>query len=100
MQITKTTENETMTMAVEGRLDAATSVSFDAEVTGVAETVKDLVFDFAKLDFISSAGLRVIVNAYKTMKGRGGSVKVANPNATVLNVLKLTGLGSILGLGA
>ena len=99
MQITKTTENDTLTMAVEGRLDAMTSAAFDAEVTGIPAEVRNLVFDFATLDFISSAGLRVIVNAYKTMKGRGGGVKIANANATVVNVLKLTGLSSILNIG-
>jgi len=99
MEITKTNDGENMTMVVGGRLDAVTSVQFDSEVSGVPETVKNLVFDFAQLDFISSAGLRVIVNAYKTMKGRGGGVKVLNANSTVMNVLKLTGLASVIGIG-
>jgi len=96
MEIKKTTDGETMTMAVSGRLDAVTSVPFDAEVAEIAAEVKNLVFDFAHLDFISSAGLRVIVTAYKTMKGRGGGVKVANANDTVTNVLNLTGLSAVL----
>jgi len=99
MEIKKTVAGEEMTMTVEGRLDAVTSVQFDAEVTGVPATVKSLVFDFALLDFISSAGLRVIVSAYKTMKGRGGGIRVVNANETVMNVLKLTGLATVLGVG-
>jgi len=96
MEINKTVDGENLTMAVVGRLDAATSVQFDAEVAGVPEAVKSIAFDFARLDFISSAGLRVIVNAYKTMKSRGGSVKIVNANDTVKNVLKLTGMSAIL----
>jgi len=96
MEINKTTDGETMTMTVSGRLDAVTSMQFDSEVAGVAETVKNLVFDFAALDFVSSAGLRVVVNAYKAMKDRGGDVKIAHANDTVRNVFKLTGLSAIL----
>jgi len=98
MEIIKTVESETMTMAVVGRLDAVTSLQFDAEVANVPAEVKRLVFDFARLDFVSSAGLRVIVNAYKAMKDREGGVTVVNPNATVMNVLRLTGLAAVLGM--
>jgi len=97
MEIEKRIDGGTMTMAVVGRLDAVTSEPFGAEVDGMPAEVKDLVFDYARLDFISSAGLRVLVNAYKLMKGRGGSVKVANANETVRDVLKLTGLAAVLG---
>jgi len=96
MEIIRTTEGETMTMTVVGRLDAMTSMQFDSEVAGVAETVKKIVFDFARLDFISSAGLRVVVNAYKAMKLRGGDVTIVHANETVGNVFRLTGLSAIL----
>jgi len=85
-------------MAVVGRLDALTSPEFDAEVGAVAPEVRFLTFDFASLDFISSAGLRVIVTAFKTMKDRGGDVKITGVNATVKNILQLTGMSAVLGV--
>lgn len=96
MEIEKKVDGENMTMAVVGRLDALTSEAFGAEVGGLPEAVKNLVFDFARLDFIASAGLRVIVNAYKLMKGRGGNVRIANANETVQGILKLTGMSAVL----
>jgi len=98
MNITKTIDGEKMTMAVVGRLDALTSADFDAEVGQIDAAVKFLTFDFSALDFISSAGLRVIVMALKTMKGRGGDVKITGVNATVLNILQLTGMSAVLGV--
>jgi len=98
MEIRKSVDGETVTMAVSGRLDALTSADFDAEVGKVDAAVKFLAFDFAALDFISSAGLRVIVTALKTMRGRGGDVKITGANATVKNILQLTGMSAVLGV--
>jgi len=98
MEIEKKIDGESMTMAVVGRLDALTSATFDAEVQMIPETVKFVTFDFARLDFISSAGLRVIVTTLKTVKGRSGDVKIVGVNATVKNILQLTGMSAVLGV--
>ena len=67
MQITKTTENDKLTLALEGRLDTLTAPLLEAEVVGKLDGVKTLVFDFQNLAYVSSAGLRILFMAQKVM---------------------------------
>ena len=93
MNIEKKLENGVLTLAVGGRLDTNTSPELEAEVT--TEGVSEIVFDFAALEYISSAGLRVLMGAQKALAASGGKVRVVNPNAMVKGVLDITGFSDI-----
>ena len=93
--INKTTEGDKLTISLEGRLDTTTAPDLDAEVKSSTDGVKELVFDFANLDYISSAGLRVILSAQKTMD-KQGSMVVTNVSDEVKEVFEITGFADIL----
>ena len=94
MQIEKTTEGEKLTLRVVGRLDTTTSPDLDAAIK--LDGVKEVVFDFAGLEYISSAGLRTLLAVQKAMSATGGSMTVAKPNAMVAGVFEMTGLNNVL----
>ena len=94
MQIEKTIEGEKLTLKVVGRLDTITSPDLDAAVK--LDGVKEVVFDFAELEYISSAGLRILLSVQKAMMACGGKMSVANLNAMIAGVFEMTGLNSVL----
>lgn len=96
MTVTKKQEGSKLTIAVEGRLDTVTAPDLEAELKSSLDGVQDLVLDFEKLEYISSAGLRVLLSAHKTMTGKGGSFKLIHLNEIVREVLDVTGFLSIL----
>ena len=67
MTITKTQNGSSLTVALEGRLDTTTAPELEKELKDSLNDVTELILDFAKLDYISSAGLRVLLSAHKTM---------------------------------
>ena len=93
MEIKKDIEGEKLTLTVGGRLDTNTSPELEAAMA--LDGVKEVVFDLAGLEYISSAGLRVLMAAQKAMMACGGKMSVANPNAMVKGVLDMTGLSSV-----
>ena len=93
MKIEKKLEGEKLTLTVGGRLDTNTSPELEAEMA--LDGVKEVVFDLAGLEYISSAGLRVLMAAQKAMMAGGGKMSVANPNAMVKGVFDMTGLSSV-----
>ena len=95
MTITKTKNGNAVTVALEGRLDTATSPMLEAELKDVLPEADSLVFDFTKLDYISSAGLRVLLSTHKTMLPKGG-MKVTGVNEIVHEVFEITGFADIL----
>lgn len=95
MTIQKTLEGTTLTLAPEGRLDTTTAPQLEAEVKGSLEGVTALVLDLAGLEYISSAGLRVVLSAQKAMN-KQGSMVVRNVNEYVMEVLEVTGFSDIL----
>jgi anti-sigma B factor antagonist len=95
LNINKTIENNKAVFALEGRLDTNTSASFENQIREAAEKVDEFVFDFAKLDYISSAGLRVLLVSQKTMSKKGG-MKIINVSETVMEILEVTGFSDIL----
>ena len=96
MQIKKTIENGRMTFAVSGRLDTNTAPDLEAELTVSGDG--ELVFDFAGLEYISSAGLRVLLAAKKATLAAGRNMSVVNANETVRCVFEITGCGEMFGL--
>jgi anti-sigma B factor antagonist len=95
MQITKTTENDKLTLALEGRLDTLTAPLLEAEVVGKLDGVKTLVFDFQNLAYVSSAGLRILFMAQKVMSKQGQMI-VKNVNSDINDIFKVTGFRNIL----
>ena len=93
MQVEKKLEGSKLTLFVSGRLDTNTSPVLDAEVK--LDGVDEVVFDLSGLEYLSSAGLRVLLGAKKTMMASGGKMTVTNPNATVKAVFDITGCSSI-----
>ena len=77
MKINKECSDGVLTLQIEGRLDTVTAPELEGELAGSLDGVNELVLDFSKLEYISSAGLRVLLSAQKTMRTRGG-MKVTN----------------------
>ena len=94
MNITKKLNGNEMEIALEGRLDTMTAPQLEAEL-GSLDKAESLVLDCTKLDYISSAGLRVLLSAHKIMCGKGG-MKVTGINEIVREVLEVTGFTDIL----
>ena len=95
LSITKKAEDSKICFALEGRLDTVTSPDLEKELKESLDGVKELVIDFEKLEYISSAGLRVLLSAQKVMN-RQGSMKVVNVNETIMEIFELTGFSDIL----
>ena len=94
MTITKEQKGNSLTIALEGRLDTTTAPELEKELKSL-DGVAELKLDFAKLEYISSAGLRVLLAAHKTMSKQGG-MKVTNVNEIVQEVFEVTGFSDIL----
>ena len=95
MTITKTAENGTLRIALEGRLDTNTAPQLEAELKTSLSGITELELDFSGLEYISSAGLRVLLAAQKTM-GRQGKMTIRNVNETIMEVFEITGFVEIL----
>ena len=95
MKIEKIQDGRKLTIALEGRLDTTTAPVLESELKNILDGVEELVFDFSKLEYISSAGLRVLLFANKTIWGKG-AMKVTNVNELVQEVFEVTGFSSFL----
>lgn len=89
MTVNKTLNGDALVIAVAGRIDTTTAPQLEAEVS--LDGVKDLTFDFADVEYVSSAGLRLLVKAYKEMTSVGGAMKIANIRPIVKEVFDITG---------
>lgn len=95
MNINKTVNGNELTVALEGRLDTATSPALEAELKNSLEGVEKLVFDFAALEYLSSAGLRVLLGTQKIMN-KQGEMTVKNANETIMEIFEITGFCDVL----
>ena len=95
MNITKKMNGTALEIAAEGRLDTMTAPELEASLKESLDSANTLTLDFSKLDYISSAGLRVLLSAHKTMSSKGG-MKVVNANEIVREVFDVTGFSDIL----
>ena len=95
MTINKTKDGSKLTVALEGRLDTTTAPELEAELKESLGDVTELIIDVEKLDYISSAGLRVLLWAQKTMNQKGSMV-VKNVSEVVNEVFEVTGFADIL----
>ena len=95
MNITKKANGSVLEVCVEGRLDTMTAPELEAELSRSLDSCDELILNFEKLDYISSAGLRVLLSAHKTMLKKGG-MTVTNVNEIVQEVFDVTGFADIL----
>ena len=95
MEMIKQKKESVYSIALVGRLDTSTAPLLEAEINANLEGVTEFELDFAKLDYISSAGLRVLLAAQKIMN-KQGSMKVCNVNPEIMEVFDITGFSDIL----
>ena len=95
MTVTKTLEDKILNVKVEGRLDTATAPELKKELEEVLGEAEELVFDFEGLEYMSSAGLRILLATQKKMSAKGG-MKVTNVNDVISEIFEITGFSDIL----
>lgn len=97
MTVNKNLDGATLTIEIIGRLDTTTAPKLEVELKTSIDGVNKLVLDFAQLEYISSAGLRVLLKSQKTMMKQGEMI-IINASETVREVFELTGFMDILTL--
>ena len=95
MTIEKKINNDVVTLIVSGRLDTQTAPELEAELDSTLAGLKELTFDMTNLEYVSSAGLRVILKAQKAMNAQG-SMKLTGVNDSIMEVFDITGFLDIL----
>lgn len=98
MEIKKVKNGTELNLAVEGRLDTTTAPQLEAELKQSISGVETLVLDFANLEYLSSAGLRVLLAAQKVMNKQGEMI-IRNVNETIAEIFEVTGFSDILTIG-
>ena len=97
MKINKEQNGQTLTVTVDGRIDTLTAPELEADIKGVADKAESLLLDFAKVEYISSAGLRVLLFAHKAMSKKGG-LKLVNVGEDIMEIFEVTGFSDILSI--
>lgn len=95
MKIEKRLNEKNLVIELEGRLDTTTAPQLEEELKNSLAGVTDLIIDLSKMEYISSAGLRVLLSAFKTMRNKG-KMKVTNANELVKEVFEVTGFSDFL----
>ncbi len=95
LNINKKTENGALTVALEGRLDTTSAPQLEGELKGALEGVTSLVLDLEGLEYISSAGLRVLLSAQKLMN-KQGEMTITHVNDVIMEIFDVTGFTDIL----
>ena len=97
LKIDKTVEGNRIVFALEGKLDTLTSPDLDEQVQASLNDVKELVFDFGNLRYISSAGLRVILKTQQDLP-EGGELKIVRVDPVIMDIFDATGFSEILNI--
>ena len=95
MTIERNVNGTVITLKIVGRLDTSTAPALEAAIDGCAADIQELILDCSALEYVSSAGLRVILKAQKQMNVRG-SMKLIGVNETIMEVFDITGFADIL----
>ena len=96
LQINKEKAGEMLTVRLNGDLNVKTSPHLEEELTKSLVDVKELILDFAGVEYISSAGLRVLLNMEKTMRRQNGQMKLRNVNPAVKEIIRLAGFLQVM----
>ena len=95
MNIAKKLEDKKLTISIDGRLDTSTAPELDEELKASLGGIEELIMDFTGMEYISSAGLRVLLSAQKAMNAQGEMI-VTGANETVMEIFDITGFSDIL----
>ena len=98
MEVKFNKQDSTLTVEISGNIDTVTAPELDSQLQENLADVKELILDFAAVDYISSAGLRVILMTNQMMEDVDGSMTVKNVNEDVRDVFEMTGFDSLLNL--
>ena len=98
LNINKQQDGAKVCIALEGRLDTITSPELEEEMKGIMEEADEVTLDLEKLEYISSAGLRVMLSAQKRITAKAGALKVVHANETVMEIFEVTGFTDILNI--
>lgn len=97
MDITRTMDSGIVNISLSGRLDTLTSGELAKELDDLfAVNVPDIVFNFEKLDYVSSAGLRVLLSAQKKVSAAGVTMKITGANDNIKEIFEITGFSSFM----
>lgn len=97
MELTKEAKGSALTISLDGRLDTTTAPQLEAEISKGLEGITDLTIDMAKLVYVSSAGLRVLLKAQKTMN-KQGKMTVKNASQEIKEIFEVTGFDELLNI--
>lgn len=96
MTIKKTVDGSTLVLALEGRLDTTTAPQLENELKVSLYDIKELTLDMENLEYLSSAGLRVLLAAQKQMQKQQGNMVIVNVNEIIMEVFEITGFVDII----
>lgn len=96
MNVTRTEADGVLTFALEGRLDTTTSPELHAELIPAIDGTHDVVLDFSQLEYVSSAGLRVLLAAQKQSAAQGTDLTIRGANDEIMEIFEMTGFIDIL----
>lgn len=97
LKIKKTEEGDNIILTLEGKLDTITSPELDAEIRKCGDDFKNLILDFDKLETLSSAGLRVLLNTHQDIKD-GQRLVLKNVPELIMDIFEITGFSDILNI--
>jgi anti-sigma B factor antagonist len=100
MELKTTVDGTKVTIEIEGKLSVATSPDLEAAVQGQSAEITDFDMDLTKLEYISSAGLRVLVSTEKLANQRGGKMRLLHPSEEVVEIFDMTGLADVFEIVA
>jgi anti-anti-sigma factor len=98
MTISKSKDNDTLVISLDGRLDTTTAPQLQAELIPEFDNAKEILLDFASVAYVSSAGLRVLLMGEKTAKAKSASMKLSNVSEEIMEVFEMTGFSGILNI--
>lgn len=97
MRIIKTENGNSLCLALEGRLDTTTAPELEVTIRGSVNGIRELIIDMEALDYLSSAGLRVLLGAQRIMN-KQGVMRVIHVNETIMEIFEVTGFVDILNI--
>ena len=98
MQISTRTSNDIHIVAITGSLDSTTAPEAQKSLDAVVAGARKVALDFSQLDYISSAGLRILLGAAKQLRAKGGTLGMFGLNQSVREVFEISGFSSILSI--
>ena len=99
MEINKAISNQNVIITLKGRLDTMTAPQLDDEAKNINfDEVETVTLNLKDLEYISSSGLRVILALYKSLKSKGGNLKIVNVSNTIMELFSMTGMADYLNI--